>query len=259
MLALLTLQDPDLALGHRRTLVQAAEMGDFFGWGDPAAQELYQGMAIFLAGSKGDPALAAARAVERARALLVPTHRPELAAGIRALQRGAGLVDRGEIRRRTWGGRFVHYEVPFALGTPAALRVPALGDPLSDLVLLWPHARSRLDRERIALVTVGVKGGWAHDLWYPGYCWADTPQSWRPPGIEEDGSFVCTALSAALLRLQALEMGEGTWERAGRLAAGEGVPGRGFPVVAAFMREGKSAASTLKPELVAEILSRAFG
>ena len=54
-------------------------------------------------------------------------------------------------------------------------------------------------------------------------------------------------------------MGEGTWERAGRLAAGEGVPGRGFPVVAAFMREGKSAASTLKPELVAEVLSRAVG
>src|SRR5207302_844297 len=84
--------------------------------------------------------------------------------------------------RRTWGARFAHYEIPFALSSPAAMRVPSLGEPFSEACVLWPQVRSRLDRERIVLVTVGVKAGWAHELWYPGYCWADAPQSWRPPG-----------------------------------------------------------------------------
>jgi hypothetical protein len=258
VLALLALQDPELALGHRRTLMQAAEMGDFSSWGDPPAQELYQGLSLFLAGAHGDPTLVAARAIEKARALLVAGPRPELAAGLRALQRAARMVDNGDVRRRTWGARFVHYEIPFALCTPAALRVPEMGAVLSDACLLWPHARARLDRERVALVTVGVKGGWAHELWYPGYCWADTPQSWRPPGVEEDGSFGYSALSAALLRLQALEMGEGAWARAERLTLGEGLQGRGFPVVAGFQKDGAPAASTVKPDQVAQILSGAF-
>ncbi len=200
----------------------------------------------------------AARAIEKARSLLVAGPRPELAAGLRALQRAARMVDSGDVRRRTWGAHFVHYEIPFALCTPAALRVPEMGAVLSDACLLWPHARARLDRERVALVTVGIKGGWAHELWYPGYCWADTPQSWRPPGVEEDGSFGYAALSAALLRLQALEMGEGTWARAERLTLGEGLRGRGFPVAAGFLRDGAPAASTVKPDQVAQILSAVF-
>ena len=258
VLALLALQDPELSLGHRRTLMQAAEMGDFSSWGDPPAQELYQGLSLFLATARGDPTVVAGRALERARTLLVAGPRPELAAGLRALQRAARMVDRGDVRRRTWGARFAHYEIPFALCTPAALRVPKMGEVLSDACLLWPHARARLDRERVALVTVGVKGGWAHELWYPGYCWSDTPQSWRPPGVEEDGSFGHAALSAALLRLQALEMGEGTWARAERLTLSEGLRGRGFPVVAGFLTDGTPAASTVKPDLVAQILSAAF-
>src|SRR2546430_2360975 len=114
VLALFTLLEPELALGHRRTLLQAAEMGDFFGWGEQAAQELYQGLALLIAQARGDPGAIANRALERATALLVSGPRPELAAGLRALQRAARLVDRGDVRRRTWGARFAHYEIPFA-------------------------------------------------------------------------------------------------------------------------------------------------
>jgi hypothetical protein len=258
VLALFALLVPEVALGHRRTLMQAAEMADFFCWGEPPAQELYQGLSLFLAEARGDPSLIAVRAVEKTRSLLAPGARPELAAGLKVLQRGARMIDNGDVRRRTWGARFVHYEIPFDLGTPAALRVPSLGEPISDACLLWPQARARLDRERIALVTVGMKGGWAHELWYPGYCWAEAPQSWRPPGVEEDGSFAHPGLAAALLRLQALETGEGAWVRAQRVRPDCSMGGRGFPVVAAFLKDGQPAGSTIKPDQVAQILSGAF-
>jgi uncharacterized protein DUF6687 len=257
VLAMLVLAYPELALGARRTLLQAAEMGDFFGWGDPPAQELYQGLALHLADLPGlDPVLAAARAIERARSLLIPAPRAELLPGLRALQLSARLIDRGDVRRRAWGARFVQYEVPLELFGPAAQYLPVLGEPLSEACLLWPHARSRLDRERVALVSIALPGGWAHQLHYPAYCWADTPQSWRPPGLEEDGRFLHPPLLAALVRLQSLERGDGQWLHAMRLSPQGGLGA--FPIAAACMKSGAMAASTLKPDLVAQLLSAAY-
>jgi len=256
VLALLVLQDPDLALGHRRTLTQAAEMGVHQSWGDLPAQELFQGLALLLRDRRAaDPSLGAPRAIEKARALLVAALRPELAAGIRALRRSAALIDHGEIRRRAYGPRFAHYEVPIALSGPAALHVPAASEPFSDACLLWPQARARLDREKVVLLTLGARGGWLHELWYPGYSLHDAPDSWRPPGIDEDGRFLHAPLGAALLRLQAMEMGEGVWKRADWL-----VPGlRGFPTAAGFCTRGNQlAASTVHPDQVAQVLAAAF-
>jgi hypothetical protein len=255
VLALLALQDPDLALGHRRTLRQAAEMGAHQGWGDPPAQELFQGLALSLREQRAaDSTLVATRAMEKARTLLVAALRPELAPGLRALRRSAALIDRGEVRRRAYGPRFAHYEVPIALSGPSALHVPSAGEPFSDACLVWPQARARLDREKVVLLSLGARGGWLHEVWCPGYSLYDTPDSWRPPGIEGDGSFAHAPLSAALQRLQAMEMGEGLWTRAERL-----VPGlRGFPTAAGFTRGDQLAASTVHPEQVAQVLAAAF-
>jgi hypothetical protein len=262
VLALLVLQDTDLARGHRRTLAQAAEMAAHQGWGDSAAQELFQGLALLLAElrEKGmDPSIAAGRCVDRARTLLVPSPRAELAAGLKALRRSVSLIDRGDVRRRPVSPRFVLYDVPFALAGKEALYVPAQGEPISEACLLWPHARARLDRERVTQITVGAPGGWTHEVWYPGYCWCDAPDSWRPPGLEDDGRFAHVPLSAALLRLQALETGEGTWKAAQRLAPGEKLGERGFPVAAAFLaKDGTLAASTIAPEQVAQVIGAAF-
>jgi hypothetical protein len=101
---------------------------------------------------------------------------------------------------------------------------------------------------------LGARGGWLHEVWYPGYSLCDTPDSWRPPGIEGDGSFAHAPLSAALQRLQAMEMGEGVWTRAERL-----VPGlRGFPTAAGFTRGNQLSASTVHPEQVAQVLAAAL-
>jgi hypothetical protein len=164
------------------------------------------------------------------------------------------LIDRGEVRRRAYGPRFAHYEVPIALSGPSALHVPSAGEPFSAACLIWPQARARLDREKVVLLSLGARGGWLHEVWYPGYSLYDTPDSWRPPGIEEDGRFADAPLGAALLRLQAMEMGEGIWTRAERL-----VPGlRGFPTAAGFTRSNQLAASTVHPEQVAQVLAAAF-
>lgn len=106
---------------------------------------------------------------------------------------------------------------------------------------------STVYRERVHLVSVeSPSGGWHHDLWYPGYCWAETPDSWRPPGLRllEDSNeyaFDHPALSAAVAALPA------PWTLATHLK------GRGFPVVVSSMD-----ACALDPEIVAASLSRAF-
>src|SRR5260370_16968431 len=58
VLALLALQDPELALGHRRTLMQAAGMGDFSSSADPPPHDLYQGLSLFLSVAPSPPPLA---------------------------------------------------------------------------------------------------------------------------------------------------------------------------------------------------------
>jgi hypothetical protein len=45
VLATFVLLFAELAILHRRTVVQAAEMGDFWGWGEPPAQQLFQTLA----------------------------------------------------------------------------------------------------------------------------------------------------------------------------------------------------------------------
>src|SRR5262245_42662144 len=48
MLAVLTLVAGPWALEHRRTLTQTAAMGDFWAWGDPPAQALFQSLTLLI-------------------------------------------------------------------------------------------------------------------------------------------------------------------------------------------------------------------
>src|SRR5690606_25265102 len=44
ILSVYVLVHSDHAQAHRRTIIQAAEMGDFWGWGEPPAQRVFQGI-----------------------------------------------------------------------------------------------------------------------------------------------------------------------------------------------------------------------
>jgi Family of unknown function (DUF6687) len=256
-------------LQHRRTIAQAAEMGDFWGWGDRPAQELFQALSLLmqrLAAANEDLQDIYARCFERAGAVLAGGRDPESAEGLDALADSIALIDTEQVSRTVDHARFVHYAVPRAVAErdlDAALHTPRINAPLSRRSMLLPHARSRLDRERVQLVSVETETGWHYDLCYPGYAWADTPHSWRAPGLASLGTSNSHALDYpplddAVSDLARRETARGEWTTARQLSPFSSLSGRAFPVVVSFMAEGVPEPSALPPPLVRECLARAF-
>jgi hypothetical protein len=269
VLAVFTLVAGEWALPYRQTLVQAAEMGDFWAWGEPPAQALFQTLTLLIRtqrAEKVDEGALYERSLDHVFAFLSGDSRFPVDPGLAHLSASSALVERGDVAREVLGERFARYVIPRRLwgdDLARALRVPSFNAPLSSECLLWPQARARFDRERVHLVSVEADAGWYHDLWYPGYSWADTPHSWRPAGLRARGNsnthlLEHPALSDAASELARLERGTGRWELARRLTPFGTLEGRGFPVVLSFMDHGRPAPSSLAPELVAGRLARAF-
>lgn len=266
VLSVFSLVEPELALAHREVLAQAATMGDFAGWGEAPAQRLFQSLTLRLQELEArdtDPVEIYAQAFEHVRARLTgqPPEDPRVEAGLAALARSVSWIEDGSVRRQPVHERFTLYVIPAALGPrEAARRVPGFNEALSERGLLWPHARARWDFERAQQVSVEVEGGWHHDLWFPGYAWADTERLWRPPGLVFSGStnghvVGFEALEEALEALNAAEAHPGRWAMARRLSPFRALEGRGYPVVASFLGDGPSG---LTPDAVAARLSGAF-
>lgn len=263
---------PQLALQHRDVLVQAAEMGDFAGWGDSLAQELCQALLcliVRLRTSGVDPQEIYLQCYARVHAVLAGERFAECREGIAALHAGLQRVEDGSIHRHAIDTRFVHYSIPLALASNRlndALHAPRFDMALSHSALLPPHVRAKFDREKVHLVSVQAEAGTYFDLWYPGYCWADT-DLWHAPGIRSTGNsnhhelhFV--PLAQAVAELNAAEP-EGnrsncTWELASRLSPFETIRGRNFPIVLSFMLEGQPAPSRLSIDFVVTTLAPVF-
>ena len=213
VLAVFTLLHPETALLHRAIIVSAAEMGDFWGWGELAAQVLFQTLTkeIDALSSAGvDPQIT----YERSPALVAHLIEeafvdPQIEESLTPLKRSVEWVVGDEISRRDYHSRFVHYAIPAHLCEgrfEAALRVPPFNAIISDECLFWPQARSRWDREKIQLVSVETREGWYYDVWYPSYSWADTPNSWRAPGLDFTGDSNAFRLSYAPLEAAARDL-----------------------------------------------------
>ena len=260
---------PELALAHRGALVQAAEMGDFLGWAEGTAAVLCQALKLQqqrMEAQGADPVDVYAGSFELTRAVLGGVRPAEVEPGLQALARSEAAITGGEVARAPVGERFVHHQLPAAWAEAdrdACLHVPRFDEPLSDRAALWPCARARRDAQRVQLVSVPVEGGWCHDLWLPGYVWADTPGLWRPEGLVHDGDgnghwLAHPGLSGAADALNRAESRAGRWELAQRLSPFGALPGRGFPVVLSFMAGGRPAASALVPERVRDWLAPLF-
>jgi hypothetical protein len=269
MLAVFSLVAGEWALLHRRTLTQAAEMGDFWAWGKPPAQALFQTLTILiqkLQSEKADPNALYLRCFDHIFAFLSDESAFPVEPGLAALRDSVALVERGDVARKVLSERFVHYAIPRRLGNSdlaRALRVPGFNAALSSECLLWPQARARFDRERVHLVSVEADAGWYYDLWYPGYVWAETPRSWRPDGLKAQGDsnehvLHHPALTDAVDALGKLERAAGQWTLARRLTPFSTLKGRGFPVVLSFLSDDGPATSSLEPALVAERLAKAY-
>ena len=264
VLSMFTLVVGEEAQAHRATLIAAAEMGDFWAWGEPRAQALFQTLTVLIRKLQAEQCDANALYQQCFDHVAAFLSRESEEAGLEPLRESVVLVERGDVARTVVGERFARYVIPRRLvaDLQRALRVPSFNMPVSSECLLWPQARARFDRERVHLVSVEADGGWYHDLWYPGYTWADTPRSWRPRGLvfADGGSneYVLddAALTAAVDRLSGLERATGQWTLARRVTPFSTLEGRGFPVVLSFMAGGAPARSSLDPELVTEHLAQ---
>lgn len=262
MLAVFVLVTGAPALAHRKILVAAATMGDFWGWGDVEAQTLFQALTLLkdrLVAEKRDPQAIYTQSLALARRVLDGEPQPAAAAGLAALAESLALIESGRVRRTLIDARLAHYAIPLSVSAgefDRCLHVPSFNEALSRRGLLSPQARARADAERVQLVSVESRAGWHHDLWFPGYIWADTATLWRPPGVEPTGDLHMqrlrhAPLASAVATLGRLEANPGAWVMADRLSAFEAVHGRGFPVVVSFVDRAKSAPSSLAPEAVA--------
>lgn len=273
LLASLVLLHPGQALPQRRLLLQTAAMGDFGAWGEPAAQRLFQRLAIErlrLQALDTDPLDLALALHQQALAALEPGALPAdepADPGLQALQRAIDRIDSGQIVRRLLADRLVHYQVPPALSPPGLDLTPdqpRLDRPLHAQAVLPPAARAVHDAQRLQIVSIARSPGrWTHDLCWPGYAWADTVTLWRPPGLvatgaENDYRFEMPLLPNAVAELNRLESAAGRWELARALGVFKALPGRHFPVVLSFMDHERVAASALPPDTVARVLQPAL-
>ena len=270
ILSVFTLLRPATALSHRSAIVAAAGMGDFWGWGDTEAQVLFQSLtkqidALTAAGA--DPQFIYERCLKHVDSVVERGFSdPDVEASLSPLKRSVDLIVQGAVTRREYHDRFVHYGLPAELcrgNIEAALRVPKFNAAISADVLLWPQARARWDREKVQVTSVETADGWYYDLWYPSYLWAETPDSWRAPGLDFKGdSNGCRLAYAPLIDavrdFQATETNGTTWRIDSELSLFSSTLGRGFPVVLSAMQGERPAASSLKPELVAGRLAEVF-
>lgn len=271
ILSLFTLAHPDIALAHRDVVVGAASMADLSAGVDRPAFVLAQELTLAMGGFGGpgrDPLDTYEAAFTVALDVLAGT-RPETPSVAEAWEvleaQAARLGDVVAVTEVT--PRLVAYRLPAPAGEAereAALRVPPFNAVVDDSVGLWPHVRNRAHGQAAHLVSVPLDGGWAHDLWLPGYVWAHTPDRWRPSVLEGTGSsntwrVRSAALDAAVVGLRADERGPGSWVLADEIDPFAAVPGRAFPVILSVLDDGsRPAASSLAPDVVAARLAAAF-
>jgi hypothetical protein len=252
---------------HRQAIIEAAEMGDFWGWGEPPAQRIFQGITRVMNSRNGMDAYA--ETFRRIPSLIDGTdpELPEIDSSLSPLQRGVKLIEQGQIVRSMIGDRLAHYIVPLDVAggdDERASYSPGFNEAISEKAVFWPQVRARWDAERACLVSVERKTGWFHDLWLPGHLWADTEGLWRVPGLTYQigmGSYTFDdpQLIAAFEKLQRQETAPGRWGLGGtQLPFGTELQDQ-FPLAGRFLDEqGQPALSQLLPEKVARLFEGVF-
>lgn len=267
MLSVFALLQPDLALAHRQTLVQAATIGDFHGDGDEPARHLQQAVALArlrLEAAAADPQDIYVEVHALVKRALAGEHFAETAPGLAALHAAEAALADGRIRRQLLAPRLVQYRLPAAVADVDAW-LPAIDQPLTSGSVLPPQARARLDFQRLQLLSApAVAGaGWQHLLCAPGYSWAETVGLWRLPGLQHDDGINAHRLDWPLLddaarRLDDGEQGPGRWSVARTLDPFRSLPGCRFPVLLARLHDDRPTTSAQPPEAVAAVLADAL-
>ena len=271
LLSVFSLVHSDLARAHRKLLVGAAEMGDFSACAPRKSQAVFQGLTWLMADADTEgvpPGDTYARAFQvLPRWLEEGVDDPRIVPGLEALDRSIERIECNEVMVAEATDRLTLFYLPELRDEflPSALKVPAFNALLDDSCYLWPQARNRFDSEQVHLVSIPQAGGFFHDLWYPGYMWAETPDRWRAPGfVHQEATnayrLELAELTEAVGRIQGQETStRGRWVLAEKVSPFSSLPGRGFPVVLSFLDpDGKPATSDLDSTQVADCLVQVF-
>lgn len=268
ILSVYVLLHSEHALAHRPAIVEAAEIGDFWGWGEPPAQRVFQGITRLMNSSDGGREVYE-QAFRRIPALIDGTdaEATDLDQSLLPLRRGVELVEQEKIARKLIGDRLAHYVVPLEFAGAddhRAAYCPEFNEAISASAVLWPQVRAKLDRERMCLVSIEREHGWFHDLWFPGYLWADIEGLWQVPGLTYHDGMASYELNdrrmlAAFDELQQRESAPGCWALGGTsLPSGREMQDR-FPLAGRFVDEqGQAASSRLSSAEVAEAFRQAI-
>jgi hypothetical protein len=267
ILSVFALLNQDLALLHRDLLLGAAETGDFWAFSGKASLSLYQSLVTLCDSqkSKGEDEASIYESCFQVLPELIEKayHKSEIG----LVNKSVNLVREGSIERHCWHRRFVSFVILEAVhkgDLERALHVTEFNASLNDGCLLRGVVRNRRDADRVQLVSVEGEKGWYHDLYYPGYMWAETIDRWRAPGFWEGESsntwyFRYAPLDEALAIIRSLEQSKGTWQTVDELTPFEDGLGRGFPVVASFLDENDlPAESSIAPKDLARLLCEAY-
>jgi hypothetical protein len=268
ILSVYTLIHSEHARANRDTIIEAAEIGDFWGSGELPAQRVFQGITRLFNTGRSEREIYE-EAFHRIPALIEGTDVESTAIEeeLLLLRLGVDAIEHDKIHRKLIGPHFAHYIIPESIAGNDDIRasyVPDFNELISDKAILWPQVRTKWDFERICLVSTERKSGWFHDLYCPGYLWADTEGLWRVPGLNyHDGmrsyDFDCPLLVAAFEKLQAIETPNHLWALGGtQLPFGRELQAR-FPLVGRVVdQSGNAAISKLSPDHVFEALKGIF-
>lgn len=261
ILSAYVLLNADSALADYEVLVKAAEIGDFSSWGNESALILFQGLTLLmddLEKKKAASQVIYGQCMDAVPDLLKNSGElaPAARKSLEGLYDSLRYIESGAIRRVGQHAHFVRWEIPKKLSAErleAALYVPYINEAVSTKCLLWPQARARVDEQKISLISVEGDGGWFHDVWYPGYSWAETPDRWRPTDITS-----AEPLRTAIAELAKAERNPGRWWTADELSLSGQQRGRPFPIVASFLSGyNQPTVSSITPDRAAGILSNA--
>ncbi len=271
ILSVFALVQPNVALAHRDALIGAAEHGDLQASTTMEAALLAQELTAFVhrAYIDGEPL----QGLYEEAFQLIPTilgndqvGSTQALSAWAEIERGHQLLDDGTVLVKEYSDRLTGFVLP-ELGDSElkrALTVPPFSALIDESVWLWPHSRNRNHGQKAHLVTVPSGSGWFHDLWLPGYVWADTPDRWPVPGLKATGGsnewkVDSSALRRSITHLAEIETATGRWTLANTFTPFATTQGRGFPVVAFFAAEdGRPTTSNLPPDIVGNALAKAF-
>jgi len=178
ILSVYVLVHSEHALENRQAIIEAADIGDFWGWGEAPAQRVFQGI-TYLMRKGGEPNSIYEEAFRRIPGFIDGSDSEVrlLEESLAPLRRGIELVEQGKITRVQNTARFAHYVVPLSVAgdDERASYVPEFNEAISSKAALSPHVRARWDSQRVNLVSSERSAGWFHDLWFPGYLFVTEP------------------------------------------------------------------------------------